>query len=53
MRDWDKEEKEPFSGFAVKDEKYHEHSFDSTPGVTERKCVICGKTREQLRSEWT
>lgn len=52
MRDWDEEEKKPFTGFAEKDEKYHEHSFDSTPGVIEPKCVICGLTRKEIRSQW-
>ena len=52
MDKWDKKEKEKFDGFAKRNKKYHEHSFDSTPGVKDPKCIICLKTREQLRREW-
>lgn len=43
---WDDDEREfeKKHGFAKREE--HDHKF------TDGKCVICGKTREELRREW-
>lgn len=52
--EWDKKERIPFDGMQeggpTNDDwrKLHGHQHEFNNG----KCIHCGKTREQLRSEW-
>ena len=45
---WDNEERKPFDGQMQRDPKDCKHYFDIDTG----KCVICLKTREQIRKDW-
>ena len=44
--EWDKKEAEPFDGMQRRNPTEHQHEFNDD------KCIHCGKTREQIRSEW-
>jgi len=44
---WDEGNKKPFDGMLARNPKDCKHYFDS-----KGKCVVCLKTREELRNEW-